>query len=145
MSENSLPSAQRALSVLFVDDEPFAVQDFIDEMKEDGMDVDFFKSVKAGKDAFEAASYDLLVVDIMMPPGPYAKDSPDGMETGLHFLRDFRTKHAITPVIVLSNISSEDIKAEIGNVAFIVIVDKVKMLPLDFLKVVRAVVEGRPA
>lgn len=145
MSENSQPSAEHQLKVLFVDDEQFAVQDFIDEMNKDGMDVHFFQSVKAAKEAFEATSFDLLVLDIMMPPGPYTKDTPKGMETGLYFLKDFRTRHAMTPVIVLSNISSEEIMAEVGCEAFVAVVDKVKKLPLDFLEVVRAVVEGRPA
>ena len=108
-------------SLLFIDDEIFFAQGYLEEL-DDRYNVTLSRKVpdaeiKLKKEAYQ---YLLAAVDVMMPvPGEWdAKDQLDanrGEATGLVLLRRCRDAiiQANLPVIVLTNRKPEDIKAAI--------------------------------
>jgi len=123
--------------VLFVDDERGAVAYYREDLENDGMDVRYFKTVEEARDAFDKESFDIAIFDVWMFPGPYEKQTPDGLATGLYLLRDFRTLYSATPVIVLTNITDQKTLAEIRAEPFVKVVDKARILPSNIPAMVR--------
>jgi CheY-like chemotaxis protein len=141
MTENPKQQIRRRLKVLFVDDERGAVAYFREDLENDDMEVRFYKTAEEAKEAFLKESFDVAIFDVMMFPGPYEKETPDGMATGLYLLRDFRKRHATTPVVVLTNITDQKTLAEIRAEPFVKVVDKARILPSNIPAMVRDFVD----
>ncbi|MGA3026074.1 MAG: hypothetical protein ABSF98_14995 [Bryobacteraceae bacterium] len=140
-----LPNLKR-LRVLFVDDEPFAMSFFREDLESDNMEVRFLDSAEAAHEAFGSGSCDIAILDSLMDPGPYQE--PDARpnvpaKTGISLLQDFRSKHPLTPVIILTNVSDARILAEIEKDPLVKVIQKVKVLPSEFPAIVRSFAEGQ--
>ena len=142
MPTNQQQSKPRPLKLLFVDDEPFAVEYFVEDLRNDNMEISFCRSAKAAQEMFRQESFDVAIFDVMMHAGPYEDKVADGLATGLYLLRDFRAQHSKTPVIVLTNSTAEKTLTEIQAEPFVKVLAKVKILPSEFPGVVRAFAEG---
>lgn len=67
----------------------------------------------------DAATVDLAVVDIMMPPGEAFKDfdTDQGMKTGVFLLEMLRAKYPRLPLLVLTNVQNEETLEQVRKVA----------------------------
>jgi CheY-like chemotaxis protein len=133
------------VKILFVDDERTPTDYFVNALRADH-DVRFVKkAVEARKEVTKAEGfgYDVVILDIMMPPGPYAAESPDGLRTGLYILRDLRLRHPEIPVIALTNAVDPALLEALQLQPNVKTVDKTQILPSALPEIVRAVAEPR--
>ncbi|MFQ5603009.1 MAG: response regulator [bacterium] len=95
--------------ILFLDDEKREMDSYAKELELCGYKVVFQKNVDEAWHFFEnnVDGIDLLILDIMMPPGSIFKkvDTREGLRTGVHFFERIRKAAPDLPVIILTNVS----------------------------------------
>ena len=98
--------------ILFVDDEARWVDSLVRELTEK-YEVSFYRDVDSAWQCFEEFPDDieLLILDIMMPPGNVFKefDTDEGRRTGIFFYEKVRDREPWLPVIILTNVSDEEV------------------------------------
>lgn len=100
--------------ILFVDDERRYVDDYVEELRLSGFTVEYRKTVDAAHKFLleNLAQIDLLVLDIMMPPGELLQEAQTnhGLRTGERFYELARQLAPGLPVIILTNVIDEQVK-----------------------------------
>lgn len=79
------------MRILLVEDDDVLGPAVRDQIAADGHSVDWAERLDAARDAMAVASYDLVLLDLMLPDG-----------LGLSFLRALRGRGDVTPVIILT-------------------------------------------
>lgn len=79
------------MRILLIEDDTVLGAAVHDQIAGDGQSVDWVKRLDEADDAVKAASYDLILLDLMLPDG-----------RGIGFLKTLRTKGNVTPVIILT-------------------------------------------
>jgi len=79
------------MRVLLVEDDTILGAAVRDQIRADGHSVDWVTRLDAAGDHLASASYDLILLDLMLPDG-----------RGIPFLRSLRTRGDVTPVIILT-------------------------------------------
>lgn len=79
------------MRVLLIEDDSVLGAAVRDQIAADGHSVDWVMRLDLAQDALRAASFDLVLLDLMLPDG-----------RGLPFLRALRAKGDVTPVIILT-------------------------------------------
>ncbi len=79
------------MRVLLVEDDTILGPAVRDQVRADGHSVDLVQRLDAAVDHVAVTAYDLILLDLMLPDG-----------RGLTFLRELRSKGAVTPVIILT-------------------------------------------
>lgn len=96
--------------ILFVDDEERRVKSYIQEFQYSGYQVEFRSDVDSALDFFyeKYKQIELLVLDVMMPPGIAFKDfdTKYGLRTGIALYRKIRGENFTCPILFLTNVSS---------------------------------------
>lgn len=80
--------------LLLIEDEDFIREVYKDELESEGFSVDGFATGNEGLKAFKENSYDLVILDIILPD-----------MNGLHVLREMKedSQKKDTPILILSN------------------------------------------
>ncbi len=89
----------------------------------------------------ESASVDIMVIDIMMPPGEAFKDedTDQGMRTGVFLLERLNAQYPSIPSLVLTNVQDEAILEAVRKVApQLRILRKPQCPPLDLVKIIQS-------
>jgi CheY-like chemotaxis protein len=98
--------------ILFVDDEIGYTSAYKEELELSGYIVRHERSVDHAVEILERGQEEinLLILDIMMPPGRKFKDEEtmDGLRTGEKFYEWVRDRYHELPVIILTNVSDEN-------------------------------------
>lgn len=102
--------------ILFIDDESRIMdsyKQFLElKLKPDGYEVLYFSDVDEALEYFEsrAAEVDLIILDIMMPPGERFKNKKanGGLKTGFLFYNEVRGRSPDLPVVIFTNFFDED-------------------------------------
>src|SRR3954447_11814599 len=79
------------MRVLLVEDDTILGAAVCDQIRADGHSVDWVTRLDAAGDYLASASYDLILLDLMLPDG-----------RGIPFLRGLRARRDVTPVIILT-------------------------------------------
>lgn len=79
------------MRVLLVEDDTILGAAVRDQIRADGHSVDWVTRLDAADDHVAIASYDLILLDLMLPDG-----------RGIHFLRGLRARGDVSPVIILT-------------------------------------------
>lgn len=79
------------MRILLIEDDTVLGAAVRDQIAGDGQSVDWVTRLDAAGDAVRGASYDLILLDLMLPDG-----------RGIGFLKALRTRGDVTPVIVLT-------------------------------------------
>ncbi len=79
------------MRILLIEDDTVLGAAVRDQIAGDGHSVDWVQRLDAAGDAIVGASYDLILLDLMLPDG-----------RGIPFLRQLRARGAVTPVIILT-------------------------------------------
>ncbi|TDE34815.1 response regulator transcription factor [Antarcticimicrobium sediminis] len=79
------------MRILLIEDDPVLGAAVRDQIAGDGQSVDWVQRLDAAGDAMAGASYDLVLLDLMLPDG-----------RGIPFLKDLRKRGDVTPVIILT-------------------------------------------
>ena len=97
--------------ILMIDDEERAMDSYVQELKLSGYDVSFQKSVDGAMEFFleNQEQIDLLILDIMMPPGFTFKgaNTKDGLRTGVLVYERIRPEAPDLLIVILTNVSDE--------------------------------------
>ena len=103
--------------ILFVDEESRHLSSFVEELRRVGYEVEFQTGVDAASSAWaflqaNAAQVELLILDVMMPPGVACKEinTELGILTGVRFFERARQFLPNLPVIILTNVSDDKVK-----------------------------------
>lgn len=99
--------------ILFVDDEPRYAASYVEELQMTGYDVKYATNVDEALSVFTRVlgSIELLILDIMMPPGHNFKDVETvlGTRTGLFFFERVRLRKPDLAVVILTNSSDVEV------------------------------------
>ena len=98
--------------VMLVEDERSFAYALSDVLTQEGMDVTVTSDAKTALGCLSKEKYDLLLLDLMLPPDIDAEPSDWGYRTGIKILHWLRQNDNNTPVIVLSVVRD---KAIIGQ------------------------------
>lgn len=79
------------MRILLIEDDVVLGAAVRDQIAGDGHCIDWVRRLDAGSDAMAGVTYDLVLLDLMLPDG-----------RGIPFLRNMRARGAATPVIVLT-------------------------------------------
>ena len=79
------------MRILLIEDDMVLGEAVRDQIAADGQSVDWVTRLDAAGDALRATSYDLILLDLMLPDG-----------RGISFLKGSRTRGDVTPVIILT-------------------------------------------
>jgi two-component system OmpR family response regulator len=79
------------MRILLVEDDTVLGAAIRDQIAGDGHSIDWVTRLDAGADALKGASFDLVLLDLMLPDG-----------RGISFLRNLRARGDVTPVIILT-------------------------------------------
>lgn len=104
---------KQSASILFVEDDPILLPMYIERLKEEGFKIDGIATGEDGKERLEKNSYDLVLLDVMLP----------GM-SGLDLLQWIRQQPwgKELPVVMLSALETDEDKTrgrELGATAYI--------------------------
>ncbi len=106
--------------ILWLDNDPGYIQGFVTMMRRSGLEVTVMSSVSAADQALRTDSYDLFLLDVMIPVtdgeelGDYSAVATDeGYKTGLAFYRKHRAAlEGRTTVLVLTVRVDRELKEE---------------------------------
>ncbi len=79
------------MRILLIEDDTVLGAAVRDQIAGDGQSVDWFTRLDAGRDAMAGTSYDLVLLDLMLPDG-----------RGIGFLKAMRARGDVTPVIIMT-------------------------------------------
>lgn len=103
----------KPIRILFIDDEPYFMRAHIDTLKDEGYLVDEAEDGDEALRRLEASDYDLVILDIIMPPGSL-EDTNNGMRTGLRIHKAIRRELRLgVPIIFLTVIENREVHRRI--------------------------------
>src|SRR5512134_1424113 len=82
---------RRSMRILLIEDDTVLGAAVRDQIAADGQSVDWVTRLDAAGDTLRATSYDLILLDLMLPDG-----------RGIGFLKALRARGDVTPVIILT-------------------------------------------
>lgn len=109
-------------TILIVDDEIGYAEGIIDALNFEGFRVLTATSAESALRSLKKETIDLVMVDIMMPPGHSLEDQGVGSNrTGVVLCRTIKQMYPLTPIICLSVVSNIDTIREIQklNIRFL--------------------------
>lgn len=86
-----MKGTEPTMRILLIEDDAILGGAVRDQIAGDGQSVDWVMRLDAAGDAMGAATYDLILLDLMLPDG-----------RGIGFLKTLRTRGDVTPVIILT-------------------------------------------
>ena len=124
--------------ILFVDDDVMPAELYIRALRRLDFEVDSAKTVEDTFRSLSTGRYDLIVLDIMMPSGPYPDEkTEDGLRTGLVLQAELAHQHPQVPVIVLTNVGNPDTLKSAREGGAVAVARKIDYPPFDFADLVR--------
>lgn len=102
--------------ILFVDDESRYVDSYIQELKSPphNYEVEYYNEVDTALEFLGSHldQIELLILDIILPPGSAFEDvdTESGLRTGVAFFERARAMRPDLPVIILTNVSDEQVR-----------------------------------
>jgi CheY-like chemotaxis protein len=131
--------------ILFVDDEPRYAQRYVEELSR-AYAVEYVASTSLAIDLLvgQADEVELLVLDLMMPHETAfdADETRDGIDTGLRLYERLRAHRPSLPVIVLTNVSDENVLRRFDDEPHCWLRRKRDCLPQELLLLVREVLRA---
>jgi CheY-like chemotaxis protein len=126
--------------ILFVDDEKRYMDSHKLELEMEGHTVSFHNDVDSALGFFKenADSIQLIILDIMMPPGQSFQDenTGDGLRTGVRFYERIRGLAPRLPIIIFTNVSDEQLEKKFQGDINCRFLRKEDYLPHDLAEVV---------
>jgi len=113
------------MKILFIDDETFYMQPYVDDLEEKEADVlkitNAVDGIREIRDNMESNQFDCMILDVMMsPPDGWGARTSNGLFTGVEVLKECQNEVIAVelPVLLLTNQKLEDVKARIDLLKF---------------------------
>ncbi len=129
--------------VLLIDDDTLPMKYYVDYLKRRELTV---KHLKSPDDALDYArrnadKIDLILLDIMLPPGTYGDEqTQQGLKTGVFLLVDLRKVCPNTPVVVLTNVRNPATLSAFGEGPLLKIAKKREYPPKELASLVEKMI-----
>jgi CheY-like chemotaxis protein len=130
--------------ILFVDDENRRAQLYLDELRQSGFDTELLTETD-GALAYlrQNQDIDVLILDIMMPPGIYFAGKTDqGLNTGVVLYDEIRGIRPNLPVIILTNVSDKHVAQKFREESNCRYYRKIDLLPFELADEIREILAG---
>ena len=132
--------------ILIIDDERRYMDSYIMELELSNFELSFQKDIKKawGFLIENQNQIELIILDIMMPYESMFKDEEVqyGLRTGRNFYKKIREIMADVPVIVLTNVSDDNIRNWFANQPETVVLRKEDILPFELVTVIKGVLHS---
>lgn len=120
------------MKIFVYDDESFAMAAYFRALEKAGHTLTRFVDVDEARKQLAESAPDLVILDVMMPPGSYgAEATGNGFRTGLVFLEDLRKVQPHVPVLILTNVDRTKIHGAVTEGPTVRILEKLEVLPAD--------------
>jgi CheY-like chemotaxis protein len=125
--------------ILFIDDDIRYIKSYIEELRYCGYEVVHQNSVDKAIDFVldRMEDIDLLLLDIMMPPGKLFEnqDTFYGLRTGLLFLKEIKkmSLNHVFPIMIFTNVSANNLPNETRGL----VLRKEEYSPSDLVKIIQ--------
>lgn len=127
---------------LFIDEDLEAIRGYIKVLDLLGCEVTHCRTTDQALVSAKASPPSVIILDLMMPPGPSysARQTEEGVRTGVVLYQDLRKLHPHVPVIVLTNLPNPNawFQRQLGR-ENLRILRKPDYPPFDFAAVVAEV------
>ncbi len=131
--------------ILFIDDEKRHVSVYIEELRFSGYSITYRERVDEAVPFFteQLAKIDMVIMDIMMPAGQSFKDKETryGLDTGLRLYEWVRERAPTLPVIILTNVTNEEVARRFGGEQFCWFLQKSEHSPTEVVNKVNEVLD----
>lgn len=96
--------------IVWIEDDIGIIKDVVQPMINDGVKFTFYKSInEANKNIDRLHGADLILLDLIFPPGENSEEEDYGFYPGIPFLEKIRKDFAVeTPVIVFTVVTSDE-------------------------------------
>jgi len=136
--------------VLIIDDDHLVMNVYEAALRKRGFEVTRFGGEQCVDEALQflrerAKAVDIIVVDIMMPPGEALKDqdTDQGMKTGVFLLKMLKDSYPDLPLLVLTNVQNEETLELVRRVApQTKVLRKAYCLPFDLADEIKSQLGG---
>jgi|GEM_PF-1222931 len=129
--------------IILVDDERRQMESYLDELKLANYKIEFRKDVGAAINFLKEnlADIELLILDIMMPPGTLfgSSETNGGLRTGLHLYELIRENSPKLPILILTNVSDPGVHKHFLNESFCWYLRKEDCLPFELTDEVKRI------
>ena len=122
--------------ILFIDDEPFEVESIRDALEYEQYEVIFAKNAEEAFEKIKSSDFNLVILDIIMPPEGEKPDPANARTTGLRVGQAIREAFPKIPIICLSVVTDRYVKNRIKNLGFSSYIEK-PVLPSEVLEEVK--------
>ena len=103
------------MRILMIDNDVVFSEPIIWRLEREKHDVTFVRSVEETRNVINN-TFDIVILDIMMPRGPYTKAESDfGKRTGMLLLKEIELRHPQLPVVILTVIPKEELQPEVDK------------------------------
>jgi predicted nucleotide-binding protein len=125
--------------ILYIDDEIYGTSFYIEILQENGYDVVYISNPEEALKISKEYEFDIIVTDIMMPPGRFPQsETRGGYRTGVYLINELRKYLDKTTLIgITSNINDELIEWFSRNKY--ILIDKRNTNAPDFLNIINSV------
>lgn len=129
--------------ILFIDDEPRHMESYLQELEFSDFNVVLHYNVDDALDFFESNidQIQLIILDIMMPPGKRFKELGSGLRTGVKVFEMIRSQAKEIPVIILTNVSDGKLENDFRTEKNCLFMRKEDYLPFEFVLEIKKLVK----
>jgi CheY-like chemotaxis protein len=129
-------------TVVLIDEDKFALSFYEDAIRSGGFALRHCYTVESALEVVGREKPDLIVLDVMMPPGrTYSEDeSRHGLWTGVLLHEDLQRLAPGVPIIVLTNCSSREILSALQDKPKTKVLSKAECPPVALVEVIDAMI-----
>jgi CheY-like chemotaxis protein len=95
-------------NILVIDDEEWFFEPYLDQIHEAGFSFDFCYNASGAIAKIQENNYELIILDICIPPGEHFEDNDNHQKIGLRVFEKIREKNTEIPVICFTVYSDEE-------------------------------------
>ena len=128
--------------ILFVDDEPFYVRSYVEELRESGFEVVHQDEIAEAIKFCEAhlSRIAVVITDIMLVSrGVFHVDTESDLRTGFAFYDWIRQRAPFLPIMILTNVASPDVDQKVSTDPNCTVFRKSECLPDELAAHVRKI------
>lgn len=136
--------------ILFVDDEPFYISSYKEALEANDFQVSVHRKIGSAMNLFrqEKDRIELVITDIMMPSGETFKgeeQADSDLTSGFAFVDWLRKESVNTPVIVLTNNTTQDVDRKFAGDGNCFVYRKARFLTPQLVQKVREILHREPS
>lgn len=125
--------------ILFVEDDPFHVIPYTDNLMDAGFEVVVAESTSQALEALSSKRFDLILLDVMLPAGDSfsSVETSGGFKTGLALARMIRRNYPSLPIAALTLSEDQEVKEWFERDSTVVYLEKARTNPRQLPRLIK--------